>query len=137
MFQISKEAIRTFAKEGKVPKITSDLLYCIRHGHSRKMKWKQSKHHLKGVGIYSIEESKKGVKHELSASLDHRLYTPIITSIKDTEIPNKYCFVMKVCLVVVTLCAVNNCCFNFFCCLHNYIASFVVERERSKVLLCW
>ena len=110
LFQISKGAIRAFAKEGKVPKITSDLLYCTRHGHSRKMKWKQNKHHLKGVGIYSVEESKKGVKLELSASLDHHLYTPIITSIKDSEIPNKYCFVMKVCSCcnVFLICGVKN-----------------------------
>ena len=94
--QIPKESIRAFAKEGKIPEVSSDLLYSTKHGRSRKMKWKQSKHCLKGVGIYSIAESKKGSKLELSASLDHRLYTPIITSIKDSEIPNKYCFIMKV-----------------------------------------
>lgn len=95
-FQIPKESIRVFAKEGKVPEISSDLLYSTKQGRSRKMKWKQNKHCLKGVGIYSVGESKKGSKLELSASLDHRLYTPIIASIKDSEIPNKYCFIMKV-----------------------------------------
>jgi hypothetical protein len=95
-FQIPKESIRAFAKEGKVPEISSNLHYSTKQGRSRKMKWKQGQHYLKGVGIYSVAESKRGSKLELSASLDHRLYTPIITSLKDSEIPNKYCFIMKV-----------------------------------------
>lgn len=95
-FQIPKESIRAFAKEDKIPEISSDLFYSIKQGRSRKMKWKQSKHCLKGVGIYSVGESKRGSKLDLSASLDHRLYTPIIASLKDSEIPNKYCFIMKV-----------------------------------------
>ena len=96
------------------------------------MKWKQNQHCLKGVGIYSIGETKRGTKLELSVSLDHRLYTPIIASMRDHEIPNKYCFVMKVSQSYPLAHLTNNHCFIWYA----TTASFVVEGERSKVLLC-
>ena len=97
LIKISKEAIKAFAKDGTVPEVASDLLYSAKQGRSKKMKWKQARHCLKGVGVYSVGHSKKGSdKLELSASLDHHLYTPIITSLKEADLPNKYCFILKV-----------------------------------------